>query len=298
MSKYFFSVFLGIALLSFGAGYGFELDNSVDEEIRQYYNPSKLENDVLPDLPKNLQDIPTQPVTRRTVGVQTPTENNVPKNNIETEFSKTRGKVSNTQISSGKSDDYAAVKIKKGTKFKVQSQTKVSDWNGVGARMTFVSTAPVTSRYISIPTGTTIHAVVSDVHQPNLAGNGGLLKLNADTITLNGNMVNLNAKVIRANNKIVINNNIKGKRTYWKNVGKQVDKGQNFYNKTRRISSKLSNNPIGLIISPVPTLVGAVGYTGNLVISPIVGLWAKGEHIVLPSGTPYTLKLKENVYLY
>lgn len=281
----------------------FELDWSADEEIRKNYQPSKLEQEVLPGLPSILkEDVPsanTQTVPKTNANTQStsptstiPKTVNPPKTTIETDYS------GGGRVRTMKDDSFTAIKIKKGTKFRVQSKTNVADWNTAGARMTFVSTAPVTQRYVSIPVGTTFKGVIVDSHQPNGFGNGGLLKLKADNVIINGAQRPVNAKVIRANDKKIFFNNIKGKRGYCRGVGKVVDKGQNFYDKSRQMSKNWSNNPIGSILSPIPTIVGGVGYTVNLVASPITALWSKGDHISLPAGTNYVIKLRENAYIY
>ena len=288
------ALFIGIASCS-----AFELDMSVDDDIRQNYNPSKLENDVLPDLPPNLQQ-DTQTSTnnkQKTTSTPKTTSAEVPKTTIDTDYSIGNTAVVKPQVQTG-SNSYTEIKVRKGTRFKVKSQTKVSDWNSAGARMTFVSTTPVTKRYVSFPTGTTFKGVIEESHQPTYAGNGGLLKLKADKVSINGNMHEINAKITKADNKFIYFNNIKGKRGYWNGIVKNVNKGEQFYKKTRATSTKMASHPVGVIVSPIPTIVGIVGYGANLIVSPVTAIWSKGEHITLPAGTDYTLKLREDLYLY
>ena len=101
----------------------------------------------------------------------------------------------------------------------------------------------------------------------------------------------------KTNLKKVFLNNIKGKRGYIKGISTQVDRGENFYKKTRRTSAKLADNPVGLIIAPIPTIFGAVIYSINLVGSPIFAIWAKGSRISIPAGSEFEIKLLEDVYL-
>ncbi len=293
---------IGILYLVILPAGAFELDWSVDEEIRNNYDSSKLEQEVLPGLPSILKESPSSTTTPKpSSSIQTNTiiqQTSVPKTSIETDFSGGKKRV-NKNINLVTGDDFTAIKVKKGTKFKVRSQTKVSDWNTAGARMTFVSTAPVTKRYVSFPVGTTFKGLIEDSHQPNFAGNGGLLKLKADTIIHNGAMYNIDAKITKANGKKIFFNNIKGKRGYIKGISNNIDKGERFYKKSRKVSNDWSSsNPIGTVLSPVPTVVGAVGYTVNLLASPITALWSKGQHISLPAGTDYTIKFREDLYMY
>ncbi len=279
--------------------FAFELDTSVDDEIRKNYNSSKLEDEVLPALPNILSNPTPTSKPNYTSSTTTPkTSTGVPKTNIDTDYSTSANRTTTKITGVGGSDSYTAIKIPRGTKFKVKSQTKLSDWNTAGARATLVSTEPVTKRYITLPTGTTFKAVIEDSHQPNFGGNGGLIKLKADSVIINNNSHSADAKVIKANNKMIFLNNIKGQRGYLKGIASNVKKGQQFYNKSRKTSSKLSSNPFGTIISPIPTIAGAVGYGVNFIASPITALWSKGSHISLPAGTNYTIKLREDLYLY
>lgn len=95
-------------------------------------------------------------------------------------------------------------------------------------------------------------------------------------MTFNGKTYPVNAKS-QSKCKNIYLNNIKGQRQYWANAGKQVDKGEAFYQRARKTSTKLANNPIGIIISPIPTIVGVAGYTVSTAISPITSIFAKAE---------------------
>ena len=278
----------------------FELDTSVDDDIRKTYDSSKLEHERLPDLPSTLAT-PSQQVKSGTQQSLPPvsaytTLTPVPKSDIKTDFSGGSAKISK-QIPLG-GDSYTEICIKKGTKFKVKSQTKVSDWNSAGAGMTFVSTVPVTKRYVSFPTGTVFKGIIEESNPPTYGGNGGSLKLKAKSVYIDGVPHPIDGKIVRANDKFVFFNNIKGKRGYAKGMSKQVKKGDAFYKKSRKLSSKLASNPVGIIVSPIPTIVGFVGYGANLIISPVTAIWSKGEHITLPAGTSYTIKLRQDSLIY
>lgn len=281
-----------------------ELDMSVDEEIRRNYNPSKLELDQLPSIPETEQSIPnlpqlpdTIPQPQKSYNVPQTLPSQPPKTTPVITQSPSTGKVKKSLPDTSLKNDLTAIKIKKGTKFKVKSQTKVSDWNSAGAGMTFVSTELVTQRYVSFPSGTVFKGIIEESHQPQASGNGGLLVLKPTTINHNGRIYNIDAKITKANSKKVFFNNIKGERKYWKNVGAQIDKGEKFYQKTRKTSSKLANNPVGVLVSPIPTIIGLAGYALNLAGSPLIAIPAKGGHINLPAGTMYEIKLRENAYI-
>lgn len=291
-TKKIFSLFVATLLLSSHC-FAFELDTSVDEEIRKNYNPSALEQN-LPALPKTA---PSQSATTKTTVTTTnKTTPVVPKTQPVSQPSKPQ-LVIKKMDNDYKFDKSTAIRIKKGTKFRVRSNCVISDYQREGTRVSFTSIKPVTQRYITINEGTRFNAVVEDSHLPQFTGNGGLIVLMVDGIVVNNSTKSVHAKITKANMKKVFLNNIKGKRGYIKGVSRQVDKGENFYKKTRRTSTKLADNPVGLIISPIPTIFGSVVYAVNLVGSPVFAIWAKGSRISIPAGSEFEIKLLEDVYL-
>lgn len=287
IKKYFCLITVLLLLLSPVSA--LELDTSVDDEIRRTYDPSKLEQ-TLPELPKTAPSQTTAPAKSQVP--QTP-----PKTLPVTPDAKPQIGVKKFQ-NDYKYDKSTAIRIKKGTKFRVKSNSVISDYLREGAKVSFTSIKPVTQRYITVPAGTKFTAVVEDSHQPQMSGNGGLVVLMVDSITVNGQTRSVHGKITKANMKKIFFNNMKGKRTYWKGVANQVDKGENFYKKTRKTSSKLADNPVGILISPIPVLTGMVVYAVNFVGSPLFALWSKGGRISIPAGSEFEIKLLEDVYLY
>lgn len=275
--------------------FALELDLSVDEEIRKNYNPSKLEQQNLPPLPKTTGS-QSKTVTTQPKPVQTTTS--TPPKTVPTTSEPVIKRVNkNLPGSTLTKDDFTAIKIKKGTKFRVKSNAIVSDYLHEGAKVSFTSLTPVYQKYITIPAGAVLRASVKDVHPPQMTGNGGLVVLVLESVTFNGKTYSAHGKVTKANHKKIFVNNIKGKRQYWKGVANQIDKGENFYKKTRKTSSKLANNPVGVIISPIPTIIGIAAYGVNLVLSPVISIGYKGGRISIPAGSEFEFKVQENIYL-
>ena len=269
--------------------FALDLDTSVDDEIRRTYDPSKLEQS-LPSLPKTAPSQNTSPKNM-------PTPQTPPKSLPVTPDAKPQIGVKKFQ-NDYKYDKSTAIRIKKGTKFRVKSNSVISDYLKEGARVSFTSVKPVTQRYVTITEGTRFTAVVKNSHMPQFTGNGGLIVLMVDSMTFNGQTRSVHAKITKANLKKIFFNNIKGKRAYWKGVAKQIDKGENFYKKTRRTSRKLADNPVGILISPIPTITGILVYAVNFAGSPLFAIWYKGGRISIPAGSEFEIKLLEDVYLY
>ena len=294
--KKFLSLFMTMILFT-SYCFAFELDTSVDEEIRRNYNPSALEQN-LPTLPRTSpnQFQSSTSKTTNTAGNKTGSTPSVPKSQPISQPSKPQLVIKKME-NDYKYDKSTAIRIKKGTKFRVRSNCVISDYQREGSRVSFTSIKPVTQRYITINEGTRFNGVVENSHLPQYSGNGGLIVLLVDGMVVNGSTKSIHAKITKANLKKVFFNNIKGKRGYIKGVSRQVDKGENFYKKTRRTSAKLAGNPVGIIISPIPTIAGMAVYAVNFVGSPIFAIWAKGSRISIPAGSEFEIKLLEDVYL-
>ena len=280
-------IFTLLLILILGSNaFAFELDMSVDDEIRKNYNPNAIEHS-LPSLPKT-----TPTSSPESVQVQPPKALPVTEQSTKIQIG-----VKNLPNSNYKIDKSTAIRIKKGTKFRAKSSAYLSDKTKEGARLTFTTISPITQRYITIPTGTSFSAVVTNSHTPQITGNGGLLEILVDGMKYNGKNYYAHGKITKVNHKKVFVNNIKGKRKYWKGVETQIQKGQGFYNRSRRTSSMLAENPIGLILAPIPTVVGAGVYAINLVGSPIFSIGSKGGGLSIPAGTEFEIKLLQDIYI-
>lgn len=293
MKKTFFKILLSIIAMQLvvNTALALELDMSVDEEIREKYDSSKLENTVLPPLPKidNSQN-KTIPINNTTTTTTTKQTTSIPK------VTPTYNTEVRPQITPA--DKKGAIKIFRWTTFETKSNQKINNWLSVGSSVSFTTTAPVYKKNITIPTGTIFKGTITDVHKPQATGNGGLVVIKITSMTFNGKTYPVNAKITKANAKNIYLNNIKGQRQYWANAGKQVDKGEAFYQRARKTSTKLANNPIGIIISPIPTIVGVAGYTVNTAISPITSIFAKGGNVSIPTGSSFEIRLNESTYIY
>ena len=257
-------------LITVMPSYALQLDLSVDEEIKKKYNSSKLEYEVLPNLPKSATpSLPTK---------NTPT-------------------YSSTIPSITKLDKNTGIKISSGTKFKVKSNQTISDWSTKDGVVSFSTSETIYKKLASIPVGTKIYGKITDSHAPQITGNGGLVEIEITSITYNGKTYEAEGKIIKANSKKIFFNNIKGKRKYWKNVGNHISKGETFYKKTRNISNKMSSNPITSLLSPIPTAVGMIGCTVCTILSPITAIGTKGENISIPAGSSFEIKLTNPTYV-
>lgn len=253
----------------------YELDMSVDEEIQKKYNSSKLNYEVLPNLPKI--DSSSQK-----------TQTSVPK--TQPTYSTSAPNVTPVDRSSG-------IKIPSGKKFTTKSNRIIADTLRVGTNVSFTTTNPVYTKYITIPSGSRLNGVIVNSHRPQMSGNGGLVVIAINSLTFNGKTYAVSGKITKANYKKIFLNNIKGKHSYCAGVSKQFKKGKTFYGKTKNVAGKMSNIPIIEFFAPIPKIFGALGYGINAVISPVTGLINKGGSISIPAGSQFEIKLTEDAYV-
>ena len=269
-SKYILALILGLFLIQ-TQGFCYELDTSIDDEINRNYNASQLEH-TLPKLPSGL-------------------EPNSNKN-------KTVSQKNTKTIQKASSNEFTATKIKRGTKFKTISTGWASDSAGIGNRINFKMTKPVTKRYITIPAGTVIRGKIIDSHTPQITGNGGLIKIEVESITIDSATHYTNGKITKANGKFIFLNNIKGKRKYLSNVATNIKKSHKFFQKAMKKTSQYANDGVTVILSPFTFIGGTVGWIGGTILAPITAIPAKGGRISLPPETPFDIKLTEDLYIY
>ncbi len=290
MNKFNILFVMFILILTSLRSYSYELDLSIDDEIKKKYNTSAIE--------ENLPALPSIDKTGTKATSQTSTENVPQTQLIPIDTSTKTGKVKNLPGQDNRiiSNNFTSTKLKKGTKFVVKSNNSISDAARIGQQITFTTQSTVTQRYITIPAGTTIRATITNAHLPQLTGNGGLIEIKITGITLNGITESTDGKVLKANNKKIFFNNIKGKRKYIKNIPTYANKGKPFYRKMRNIAVKMTDNPFTGILSPIPTVLGSVVYGTTIVVSPISAVFSRGDRISIPQGAPFTLKLTEDIY--
>ncbi len=287
-----FALFLVLNLVGLQV-LAFDLDPTVDDEIRRNYNPSKLETEALPPLPKTAA--PKSTPTPTPTPVSNTSTNTAPK--VLQPLSATSDTSASNQLKARAQYDSTAIKIPKGTKFRVLSHDTLNDNMAKGRKLTFTSTRSVTKRYITVPSATVFKGVIVNSHQPQPAGNGGLLVLKVDKMNLNGKEYPVNAYITKANTKKVFINNIKGKRGYAKGVIDSTRPGRTFYHNMVDVTSRLADGPYTVLLSPFTVIAGVLVLGVNVIGSPLFGLFYKGKKLAIPAGAEFEIKFLDDLYL-
>lgn len=273
-------IFINLLILTISAMpvLAFDLDMSVDDTIKKQYDTGKLEQDVLNN---NINQSQKQ-------SIKNSTSKSLPSATLD---------YSPTPMVITKADNVYTKKIPQWTTFTAKSNQAISGYSRKGTKVSFTTTENIYKKEVTIPAGTKFYGEIVNSHGAQSTGNGALVVLKITSMTYNGTTYQVRGKITKAKSKKIFFNNIKGQRQYIAGIGKQIDKGENFYKKTRRVSSKMSDNPILVILSPIPTLVGFVSYAGCTALSPITALTTKGGNLNLPAGSVFEIKLLDRVYV-
>ena len=292
-----------IFLLSFAAAVFFPgavfcddfVDDSIDSAIRAKYNTKKIESDLLPALPSEVDPFDTTIDAFSPSPAESPAA--LPAKPENPSPVTVPAKVTTTNTPAQNSVKSTAV-LKKGKKFRVKLQNAVSDKTKPGSRVSFVSTAPETFTYITIPAGTVFKGRIVDSHQPYISGNGGLIVIKVDEMVYKGAIYEIDAKISVANDKKIFLNNIKGKRKYLQNMWNSTTFGSKYLKKMWKSSCKFAKKGgINLVIAPFPTAAGLVVYGANVVSSPVIALFTKGGSISIPAGAKFVIQLREDAVI-
>lgn len=267
------------------------LDTNVDEEIRKNYNPNKLEDDMsLPALPKILRDnTQGNSSNQHASNMFVENQNKNPKIDIQPT------KISKNVFANNRQN--CAV-LKKGTRIKLQLQNNISDKMRKGTKVSFVSLYPVSTTYFSIPMGTVFKGEIINSHKPQFGGNGGLIVLELNSMVINNEIMPIHAHVTKANHKLIFCNNIKGKRKYLSGMLKSTKPGLHFYSKMFRVTENLARDGSSIIVAPFSLAAGVIVLGGNIMASPFLGTFYKGNDISVKNGSEFEVKLVQDVYIY
>lgn len=275
--------------------YALDLDTSIADDIRKNYNPNKIEEDLnLPSLPKILNENQPEikPVSRKQTSPKSPVrvEAQVQKNTLQSIPN------INKKQSFQQKTNYAT--ISKGSKIRLALNTNISDKSRRGTKISFTSKYPVTTTYFTIPAGTVFYGEIADSHRPQLSGNGGLLVLNVNKFVIDGQVYAIDSKVTKANYKKIFFNNIKGKRKYLSSMFKATRPGFRYCGKMMSVTASLAKDGSTFILTPFPLVLGVGVVGGNVILSPIMGLFKKGDPIAIKDGSDFEIVLMQDLFIY
>ncbi len=275
------------AMLAAPFAHAFDLDETVNDEIRRNYNANKLVEDAGINLEEGIdENLPDLPNITKKEQIQ---QKNQP--DIKTTANQVPSSIPIANHSAGD------IAIRKGTVFKVVNTGAISDWQQKGTVVKFKSNTNINGKKYTIPSGTIFTGEIVESHQPQITCNGGLVAIRIYSMLYKGQTVPLSAYVIRANDRKVFFNDIKGDRTYLKTMWKKGNWGRSLFNKMWTLTVNLGSKNSTLVLSPFPIAYGTICLGANTLVSPITAFFSKGGHVSIPAGSKFALKLNEPAYI-
>ena len=276
-----------IILLSCQSCLAFDLDMTVDDDIRKNYNSGKLRHDMHTE--DTHESLPTLP--------------DISKYN-ESAKNETQQTVKEEINVPAKEPDYTVpkalsgnIKIRKGTVINVVNSTKVNDWLAKGNTIKFYTKEPLVKKKYTIPANTVFYGEIIETHQPQITCNGGLVVIRVRKMVYKGQTVPINAYITRANDKMIFLNNIKGNRTYLKTTYQKGNWGRTMFNKMMTMTINLGGDGSTILLSPFPFAYGTICIGLNTLTSPICAFFSKGGHVSIPTGSQFKIKLLEDTFV-
>jgi len=301
-------IFLSLFVLFFGKAnftYAIDLDSTIEDTSRTNYSVSsqdeaKQNHEII----KNASDISAQksatedlPPLPPTLKNQLPQQQNQTSQTSKQKFDLIPVEIPNQPVIK-KGNKYKQnysnskiAKLRKGMKFNLYSQYKISDYQPKGTNVTFISKTPIKTAYFTIPAGTKFLGKIEESHRPQLTCNGGLLVISVTSIVFAGHNQPIEAVITKVGDKKVFFNNYKGKRTYLKTTWKKGAWGRALMNEMVKLSVNLCAKGSTALLSPFTFVYGIIGYGGNTILSPVIAIFSKGGSAVIPAGTAITIKL-------
>ena len=261
----------------------FDLDMTVDDDIRKNYNSSKLVNDTGTEELESLPALPDSLQKEQSVPQDLPVILDMKNDNIPTSSSQV--------LTSG------TIKIRKGTSFDVTNTTKISDWLAKGSSVKFKTKTNIVKKKYTIPANTVFTGEILEVHRPQITCNGGLVVIRIKSMVYKGHTVPINAYITRADDKMIFLNNIKGDRTYLKTMWKKGNWGRALFGRMFNLTVNLGGEGSTLLLSPFPLAYGTICLGVNTLISPITAFFSKGGHVSIPVGSDFRIKFLDDAYI-
>lgn len=268
--------------------FGFDLDETVDDEIRKNYNPNKItkEMGIKEDiLEKSMETSPEETL---------PSLPNITKYGNSTKTSNTSEVKTTYQY---KPYTGGSVKIRKGTTFNVVSTGRISDWQKAGTIVKFKTNQPIYTKRYTIPASTVFKGEIIESHQPQITCNGGLVVIRVNSMIYNGQNIPINAYVTRANDKKIFLNNIKGERKYLKTIWQKGNWGRTLFSRMLSLTVNLGGEGSTFILSPFPIAYGTICLGANAIVSPFCAFFSKGGHVSIPAGRAFKIKLLDDAMI-
>lgn len=265
-----------IQALFFMPVFAIDLDYTVDDTIRKNYN---VEAGVNGGVKESLPKLPNPPNTVKSTPTKTYTKPAVVQK-------QTKPRSQNT------------LPLRKGMEIDILNINAISDKQKSGTNIVFTAKRPIKTAYYTIPQGTKFVGKIVESHTPQITGNGGLVSIEVITIILGGQYQHIDSRITKVGENYVFFEDIKGKRSYWKNTVSKGKWGRRTFHKMNKLSANLLQDKPTIILAPFTFVYGVAMGGISTLTSPVVSIFCKGGNVYIPVNTTFRIKLEKDVKLY
>ena len=190
-----------------------------------------------------------------------------------------------------------AIKLEKGTKFKVRSLEPMDSETPLGAIIEFESQTPQALIPDQEPANVIFKGEVVENNPPRFAGRSGTIKLEIKHIKVNNITYPAMAYVSKVGNRRAMGGFVAGIPNYKNNLSDLANQGTITIDKVYKHPCDYDCTTTTSIVKPAYYLGSALLQLADLMAVPIICLFKNGNNLSIPAQTAFEIKLDENISL-
>lgn len=190
-----------------------------------------------------------------------------------------------------------AVKVEKGTTFKVRSLEAMDSDTPLGTIINFKSQTPEALLPDEEPSEIIFSGEVIENNPPRLAGRSATIKLAIKQIKVNNITYPTVAYISKMGKKRALGGALAGAPIYADNLANLANQGTITIDRVYKNPCEYDNCITSTVVKPFYYLGGALLQLADLMVAPVICLFKSGTKISIPAETAFEIKLDENLSL-
>ena len=193
--------------------------------------------------------------------------------------------------------ELTAVKVDKGTTFKVRSLEAMDSDTPLGTIINFKSQIPEALIPDEEPSEVMFSGEVVENNPPRLAGRSATIKLAIRQIKVNNITYPAAAYISKMGEKRAMGGALAGLPIYADNLANLANQGTITIDRVYKNPCEYDDCITSTVVKPFYYLGGALLQLADLMVAPVICLFKSGTKISIPAETAFEIKLDENVSL-
>lgn len=193
--------------------------------------------------------------------------------------------------------ELTAVKIDKGTTFKVRSLEAMDSDTPLGTIINFKTQNPESLIPEEEPSEVMFSGEVVENNPPRLAGRSATIKLAIRQVKVNNITYPAVAYISKMGEKRAMGGMLAGMPIYADNLANLANQGTITIDRVYKNPCEYDDCITSTVVKPFYYLGGAVLQLADLMVAPVICLFKSGTKISIPAKTAFEIKLDENLSL-